>query len=90
MAARWVPGCAAHRPDVFPYADANGNACCDLSGRRRVRSLQRRGWKVAAWDEQPLKKEARKIKKLGVDIAIISKADTKASAPRNDGRVVLP
>ncbi len=42
--------------------------------RRRVRWLQRRGWKVAAWDEQPLKKEARKIRGLGVDIAIVYKA----------------
>ena len=58
--------------------------------RRRVRSLQRRGWKVAAWDEQPLKKEARKIMKLGVDIAIVFKADKPSSASRNDGRVVLP
>jgi len=41
--------------------------------RRRVRWLQRRGWKVAAWDEQPLKKEARKIRELGVDIAIVYK-----------------
>jgi glycerophosphoryl diester phosphodiesterase len=37
----------------------------------RVRWLQRKGWKVAAWDEQPLKKEARKIQALGVDIAIV-------------------
>ena len=39
----------------------------------RVRWLQRKGWKVAAWDEQPLKKEARHIRSLGVDIAIVYK-----------------
>lgn len=47
----------------------------------RVRGLQRRGWKVAAWDEQPLKKEADKIRALGADIAVVYRVRRPAAKP---------
>lgn len=47
----------------------------------RVRWLQRRGWKVAAWDEQPMKKEAKKIRALGADIAIVYRVGRPDAKP---------
>lgn len=38
---------------------------------RRVRTLRLRGWKAAAWDDRPTKRDARKIARLGVDVAIV-------------------
>ncbi|MBI4138699.1 hypothetical protein HY479_00935 [Candidatus Uhrbacteria bacterium] len=43
---------------------------------RRIRWVRRKGWAVAAWDLQPLKREARRVAKLGVDIAIVYKVET--------------
>jgi glycerophosphoryl diester phosphodiesterase len=43
---------------------------------RRITFLHRRGWKVAAWDVQPLKREARKIARLRPDMAIVYKVES--------------
>lgn len=46
-----------------------------MLNRRRVAWLREQGFKVACWDQQPLRREAIKIIKLGVDIAILFKIE---------------
>ncbi|MBU1907821.1 hypothetical protein KKF59_01665, partial [Patescibacteria group bacterium] len=46
----------------------------NILNRKRVAFIKRRGLNVAAYDLQPLKSHARRITKLGVDIAIVYKA----------------
>lgn len=50
---------------------------CRISflNHRRVRALRLRGWKAAAWDDRPTKRDAKKIARLGVDVAIVYKPD---------------
>lgn len=45
---------------------------------RRISWLHRQGWKVAAWDLQPLKREARRLGRLRPDIAIAYKVESCA------------
>lgn len=45
---------------------------------RRVVWLHRQGWKVAAWDLQPLKREARRVGRLRPDIAIVFRMESCA------------
>ncbi len=43
---------------------------------KRVNWLRKQGWRVAAWDLQPLKREARRLVRLAPDIAIVFKVQT--------------
>ncbi|MBU2509163.1 MAG: glycerophosphodiester phosphodiesterase family protein [Patescibacteria group bacterium] len=43
--------------------------------KKRIDWLRNRGFKVAAWDHQPLKREARRIARLNPDIAIVFKIE---------------
>lgn len=45
---------------------------------RRIVWLHRQGWKVAAWDLQPLKREARRVGRLRPDVAIVFRVDSCA------------
>lgn len=45
---------------------------------RRIAWLHRQGWKVAAWDLQPLKREARRVGRLRPDVAIVFRVDSCA------------
>ena len=44
--------------------------------KKRMDWLRKQGWKVAAWDLQPLKREARKLVRLAPDIAVVFKVQT--------------
>lgn len=44
-----------------------------MLNRRRIAWMRKKGWKVAAWDTQPLVRDARRIMRLKVDVAIVYK-----------------
>lgn len=45
----------------------------NVLNRARIAMLRRRGWKVAAWDLQPLRREAKRVGRLQPDIGIVFK-----------------
>jgi glycerophosphoryl diester phosphodiesterase len=48
----------------------------NILNHRRISFLHRAGWKTAAWDMQPLKREARALARLRPDIAIVFKVES--------------
>lgn len=48
----------------------------NILNRRRLQFLQRSGWKTAAWDLQPLKREARRLARLRPDIAVVFRVES--------------
>ncbi len=50
----------------FPY---------NILNKRRVAWLRKNGFTVAAWDLQPLRRQARRVANLGVDVGIVYRID---------------
>lgn len=55
----------------------------NILNKKRVAFIEKKGFNAAAYDIQPLQSQARRIMKLGVDIAIVYKANVCSIPPHH-------